>query len=79
MTKKIISNYADLLIKVGVNLQKKEKLVISAPVIAADLGRSEKTVDRLMSKMREHGYIQAEEHWTETGAQLANSYTVVSR
>ena len=48
-------------------------------VIAADLGRSEKTVDRLMSKMREHGYIQAEEHWTETGAQLANSYTVVSR
>ena len=39
MTKKIISNYADLLIKVGVNLQKKEKLVISAPVIAADLVR----------------------------------------
>ena len=39
MTKKIITNYADLLIKVGVNLQKKEKLVISAPVIAADLVR----------------------------------------
>lgn len=29
--------------------------------------------------MREHGYIQVEERWTETGAQLANSYTVVSR
>ena len=52
---------------------------VTKSVIAADLGRSEKTVDRLMSKMREHGYIQAEEHWTETGAQLANSYTVVSR
>ena len=32
-----------------------------------------------MSKMREHGCIQVEERWTETGAQLANSYTVVSR
>ena len=52
---------------------------VTKSVIAADLGRSEKTVDRLMSKMREPGYIQAEEHWTETGAQLANSYTVVSR
>ena len=52
---------------------------VTKSVIAADLGRSEKTVDRLMSKMCEHGYIQAEEHWTETGAQLANSYTVVSR
>lgn len=52
---------------------------VTKSVIAADLGRSEKTVDRLMSKMREHGYIQVEEHWTETGAQLANTYTVVSR
>ena len=52
---------------------------VTKSVIVADLGRSEKTVDRLMSKMREHGYIQAEERWTETGAQLANSYTVVSR
>lgn len=40
MKKKIISDYAELLVKVGVNLQKKEKLVISAPVTAADLVRA---------------------------------------
>ena len=52
---------------------------VTKSAIAADLGRCEKTIDRLMSKMRDHGYIKVEEHWTETGAQLANSYTVVSR
>lgn len=52
---------------------------VTKSAIAAALDRSEKTVDRLMSKMREHGYIQVEERWTETGAQLANSYTVVFR
>lgn len=40
MTKKIINDYAELLVRVGVNLQKKEKLVVSAPVLAADLVRA---------------------------------------
>ncbi len=35
----MIKDYAELLVKVGVNLQKGEKLVISAPVSAADLAR----------------------------------------
>ena len=35
--------------------------------------------DRLMSKMREHDYLEVETHWSESGAQLANSYKVVSR
>lgn len=39
MKKGIIKDYAELLVKVGVNLQKGEKLVVSSPVIAADLTR----------------------------------------
>ena len=39
MKKEIIKDYAELLVKVGVNLQKGEKLVVSSPVIAADLTR----------------------------------------
>lgn len=40
MTKRELEKYAELLIKVGVNLQKGEMLVISAPVISADLVRA---------------------------------------
>ncbi len=36
MDRKILGKYAELLVKVGVNLQKKEMLVISAPVMARD-------------------------------------------
>ena len=59
MTKKIISNYADLLIKVGVNLQKKEKLVISAPVIAADLVRE------IANKAYKNGAREVEVLWND--------------
>lgn len=59
MTKKITSNYADLLIKVGVNLQKKEKLVISAPVIAADLVRE------IASKAYKNGAREVEVLWND--------------
>ena len=59
MTKKIISDYADLLIKVGVNLQKKEKLVISAPVIAADLVRE------IANKAYKNGAREVEVLWND--------------
>lgn len=52
---------------------------VTKAAIASALGRSEKTVDRLMSKMREHNYLEVETRWSESGAQLANSYKVVSR
>ena len=40
MNKRDLEKYAELLIKTGVNLQKGEMLVISAPVLAADLVRA---------------------------------------
>ena len=40
MNKKQLDKYAELLIKIGVNLQKGETLVISAPILAVDLVRS---------------------------------------
>ena len=40
MDKRQLDKYAELLIKIGVNLQKGETLVISAPVLAIDLVRS---------------------------------------
>lgn len=44
--------------------------------IAAELGRCEKTVDRLISRMRERGLIEVKERWGKNGAQLANAYYV---
>ena len=40
MNKKQLDKYSKLLIKIGVNLQKGEMLVISAPILAQDLVRS---------------------------------------
>lgn len=57
-------------------LEEHEGEPVTKSVIAAELGRCEKTIDRLMSKMRANGYIEAEEHWNDSGAQLANSYKV---
>ena len=59
MKKKIISDYAELLVKVGVNLQKKEKLVISAPVIAADLVRA------IVKSAYKNGAREAEVLWND--------------
>lgn len=44
--------------------------------IAQGVGCAEKTADRLMKKMREAGLIEVKENWSDTGAQLANTYTV---
>lgn len=59
MTKKIINDYAELLVKVGVNLQKKEKLVVSAPVLAADLVRA------IVKSAYKHGAREVEVLWND--------------
>lgn len=45
--------------------------------IALALGRNEKTVDRMLSRMRREGIVLSEPVHAENGAQLANVYTVV--
>lgn len=46
----------------------------SKACMAAALGRSEKTVGRLLSRMRKNGLIVSEAVHAENGAQLANIY-----
>ncbi len=55
-------------------LEEHDGEAVSKAAIAAEIGRCEKTVDRLMSKLREEGYVEVESRWNERGAQLANSY-----
>lgn len=50
---------------------------VTKATIAAELGRCEKTIDRLAAKLRDNGWIAVEEHWNENGAQLANTYRVL--
>ena len=45
--------------------------------IAAVLGRNEKTIDRLLSRMRREGIVVSTPVHAENGAQLANVYAVV--
>lgn len=42
--------------------------------IAAALGRNEKTVDRLLSRMRRNGLVVSQAVHSDNGAQLANVY-----
>ena len=42
--------------------------------IAESLGRNVKTVDRLVSRLRSEGVLVCEYMWSDSGAQLANSY-----
>lgn len=58
-------------------LQDCEGQPVTKSAIASEIGRCEKTIDRLMSKMRANGYIEAEERWNDKGAQLANTYKVL--
>ena len=45
--------------------------------IAAVLGRNEKTIDRLLSRMRREGIVVSTPVHAENGAQLVNVYEVV--
>ena len=60
-------------------LSERQEEPVTKAAIAAELGRCEKTVDRLMSKLREEGYVEVESRWNERGAQLANSYRLKRR
>ena len=43
------------------------------------MGRNEKTIDRLIARMRHEGILEAEPQWSENGGRLANTYHVVHK
>lgn len=49
---------------------------VSKAQIAAALWRNEKTVDRLLSRMRKNGVVVSEPVFAANGAQLASTYRV---
>ena len=49
---------------------------ISKEQIAVALGRNEKTIDRLVSRMRQQGIIVSVPMWSEKGGQLPNAYRI---
>lgn len=55
-------------------IQRHEGHPCSKAQIAAALGRNEKTVDRLLSRMRRNGLVISEAVHAANGAQLANLY-----
>lgn len=58
-------------------IERHEGKPCSKAQIAAVLGRNEKTVDRLLSRMRREGIVTSTPVHAENGAQLANVYEVV--
>jgi tRNA G26 N,N-dimethylase Trm1 len=56
-----------------------ENEAVTKSKIADELGRCEKTIDRLVAKLRDNGYLAVECHWNERGAQLANTYTLLAK
>ena len=57
-------------------LSSNQSMSVTKSDIAKAVDCAEKTADRLMKKMREAGMIEVKENWSESGAQLANTYTV---
>ncbi len=47
--------------------------------IATALGKSEKTIDRQMHRLRLEGYVISESQWDDSGRQLANAYRLTVR
>lgn len=58
-------------------IERHEDKPCSKAQIAAVLGRNEKTVDRLLSRMRREGIVRSTPVYADNGAQLANVYTVL--
>lgn len=58
-------------------IERHEDKPCSKAQIAAVLGRNEKTVDRLLSRMRREGIVRSTPVYADNGAQLANLYTVL--
>ena len=46
----------------------------SKAMIAEALGRNQKTIDRLITNLRNQGLLVVEHSWGENGGQLANTY-----
>lgn len=59
-------------------VQRHEGHACSKAQIAAALGRNEKTVSRLISKLRQYKILIAEPSFAENGAQLANVYRLAA-
>ena len=58
-------------------IERHEDKPCSKAQIATVLGRNEKTVDRLLSRMRREGIVRSTPVYADNGAQLANVYTVL--
>ena len=58
-------------------IERHEGRPCSEAQMAAVLGRNEKTIDRLLSRMRREGIVVSTPVHAENGAQLANVYAVV--
>lgn len=46
----------------------------SKAMIAKELGRNQKTIDRLVAHLRKEGYLVVEQTWAADGGQAANAY-----
>ncbi|WP_455139882.1 MarR family transcriptional regulator [Thermophilibacter sp.] len=55
-------------------IERHEGYPCSKAQIAAAIGRNEKTVDRLLSRMRRDGLVTSQAVHSDNGAQLANVY-----
>ena len=58
-------------------VQRHEGRAYSKAQIAAALGRNEKTISRLISRLRQYQILETEPSYAENGAQLANVYRIV--
>lgn len=59
-------------------VQRHEGRPCSKSQIAAALGRNEKTVSRLISRLRQYQILVSEPSYADNGAQLANLYRLAS-
>lgn len=59
-------------------VQRHEGRAYSKAQIAAAIGRNEKTVSRLISRLRQYKILETEPSYAENGAQLANVYRIVT-
>lgn len=58
-------------------IHKHEDRPVSKSQIAAALDRNEKTISRLVSRLRQYQIIESVPTYAENGAQLANAYRLV--
>lgn len=58
-------------------IQRHEGRPCSKEQLAAGVGRSGKTIDRSIFRLKNEGYIAVEPQYTATGRQLANAYRLL--